>query len=72
MNTQTIRGKWHEMKGKVKSRWGRLTDDDMTRIEGDVEHGAGYIQKRYGLAKDDAEREWDDFWKNCEGGSACS
>lgn len=57
MNKDIIKGKWHEMKGKVKQQWGKLTDDDITKMEGSYEELAGILQKTYGYEKDQAEKE---------------
>ena len=61
MNEDTLKGKWHQIKGEVKSRWGQLTDDDLDRVEGDAEKLIGRVQERYGFARDDAKREVDAF-----------
>jgi uncharacterized protein YjbJ (UPF0337 family) len=61
MNEDTIKGQFREWKGKIKAQWGRLTDDDMTQIEGNLEAAAGVLQKRYGIAKDEADRQWKEF-----------
>jgi uncharacterized protein YjbJ (UPF0337 family) len=61
MNEQILKGKWHQLKGEVKSRWGKLTDDDLDRAEGDAEKLVGRVQERYGYARDDAKREVDAF-----------
>jgi uncharacterized protein YjbJ (UPF0337 family) len=61
MNEDTLKGKWHQIKGEVKSRWGQLTDDDLDRVEGDAEKLIGRVQERYGYARDDAKREVDAF-----------
>jgi uncharacterized protein YjbJ (UPF0337 family) len=52
-----LAGKWHELKGKVKSQWGKLTDDDVTRMSGRTEELAGVLQQRYGYDKARAESE---------------
>jgi len=52
---------WHQIKGKVKEQWGKLTDDDLTQIEGNSEQLAGKLQERYGMARDEAERQATDF-----------
>ncbi len=65
MNSDIMKGKWQQLKGKVKARWGKLTDDDMTTIEGNADLAAGRIQERYGIAKDAAKREWDEFCQQC-------
>jgi uncharacterized protein YjbJ (UPF0337 family) len=49
------------MKGEVKSQWGKLTDDDLDRVEGDTEKLVGRVQERYGYAREDAQREVDSF-----------
>jgi uncharacterized protein YjbJ (UPF0337 family) len=61
MNEDVLKGKWHQLKGEVKSRWGKLTDDDLDRAEGDAEKLIGRVQERYGYAREDAKREVDDF-----------
>ena len=61
MNEDVIRGKWKQLAGKAKARWSRLTDDDLGRIEGDLEQAAGRLQERYGVTKDQAKREWEQF-----------
>lgn len=62
MNKDTIQGDWNVMKGKIKEKWGKLTDDDMDAIDGQRDQLVGHIQKRYGMAKDAAEKqikEWE-------------
>ena len=61
MNNDRMAGAWHQLKGKVKEQWGKLTDDDLTTLEGNQEQLAGKIQERYGVAKDEAERQVRDF-----------
>jgi uncharacterized protein YjbJ (UPF0337 family) len=61
MNTEILKGKWNELKGKVKERWGDLTNDDLDQAEGNRDQLIGRIQQRYGVARDQAERELDDF-----------
>jgi uncharacterized protein YjbJ (UPF0337 family) len=63
MNADVLRGKWTQLKGEIKSQWGKLTDDDLDRIEGDSEKLIGKIQERYGYARDQAKREVDDYFK---------
>jgi uncharacterized protein YjbJ (UPF0337 family) len=62
MNADVMKGKWHQLKGEVKSRWGKLTDDDLDRVAGDSEKLIGRVQERYGYARHDAEREVSDFF----------
>jgi uncharacterized protein YjbJ (UPF0337 family) len=61
MNEDVLKGKWHQLKGDVKSRWGKLTNDDVDRAEGDAEKLIGRLQERYGYQRDEAKREVDDF-----------
>src|SRR5262245_52240593 len=62
MNSETLKGQWKQLKGQVRKQWGKLTDDDLDQIHGDAEILAGKIQERYGRAKDEAQREVDDFF----------
>lgn len=57
MNEQQLQGRWTELKGKVKERWGRLTDDELTQINGRKEQLLGKIQVKYGIARERAEKE---------------
>ena len=61
MNKDIIAGKWTQMKGKVKEKWGDLTDDDIDVAEGNAQYLAGKLQEKYGWAKDRAEKEVKDF-----------
>jgi uncharacterized protein YjbJ (UPF0337 family) len=61
MNEDILKGKWHQLKGEVKSRWGKLTDDDLDRVEGEAEKLVGRVQERYGYQRDEAKREVDEF-----------
>jgi uncharacterized protein YjbJ (UPF0337 family) len=66
MNWDRIEGKWKQSVGKVKEKWGKLTDDDMDVIAGRRDQLVGKIQERYGIAKDAAERQVDDFARTFE------
>jgi len=55
MNWDLVAGKWKQMKGSVKERWGKLTDDDIDVINGQQEQLVGKIQERYGIARDAAQ-----------------
>lgn len=57
MNWDTVTGNWKQAQGKVKEQWGKLTDDDMTKIEGKRDQLAGRLQERNGIAKDEAEKQ---------------
>jgi uncharacterized protein YjbJ (UPF0337 family) len=61
MNKDKAAGQWKQLKGKVKEQWGKLTDDDLMVLEGDQDQLAGRIQQRYGIAKEEAERQVRDF-----------
>ena len=63
MTDDRIAGAWHQIRGKVKEQWGKLTDDDLKQLEGHAEQLAGKLQQRYGLAQADAERQAKDFRK---------
>ena len=57
MNWQRVEGNWKQFSGQVKEKWGKLTDDDLTVINGKQEQLVGRIQERYGIAKEEAEKE---------------
>jgi uncharacterized protein YjbJ (UPF0337 family) len=61
MNNDRAAGAWHQIKGKVKEQWGKLTDDDLTQLDGKSEQLAGKIQERYGVARDEADRQVKEF-----------
>ena len=62
MNWDQITGDWKQLKGKVKEKWGKLTDDDPTTAAGKREHLAGLLRReRYGYAKEQAEKELNEF-----------
>ena len=57
MNPDVLKGRWNQVKGDIRSRWGKLTDDDMMQIQGDAEKLIGKLQERYGLKREQAERD---------------
>ncbi|MDF5804358.1 CsbD family protein [Pseudomonas aeruginosa] len=61
MNSDVIRGKWKQLTGKIKERWGDLTDDDLQAADGHAEYLVGKLQERYGWSKERAEQEVRDF-----------
>jgi uncharacterized protein YjbJ (UPF0337 family) len=61
MNWDQAEGKWKQMKGTVKQKWGKLTDDDLDVVAGSRDKLVGRIQERYGIAKDAAEKEVDSW-----------
>jgi uncharacterized protein YjbJ (UPF0337 family) len=61
MNWDQIEGSWKELKGKVRQKWGKLTDDELDQISGKREELVGRLQKKYGYAREDAEKEVEDW-----------
>ncbi len=61
MNEDRLQGRWKEIKGKVRERWGQLTEDDLDVIAGRREQLLGRIQQRHGLAREEAERQVHDW-----------
>jgi uncharacterized protein YjbJ (UPF0337 family) len=66
MNWDRVQGTWLQFRGKVKERWGKLTNDDLDLIDGKRDQLLGRIQERYGIAKDEAERELQE-WERVTG-----
>jgi len=64
MNWDQVQGSWKQWSGKVKEKWGKLTDDDLTAVAGRRDQLTGILQQRYGMAKEQAERELDHFVKS--------
>jgi uncharacterized protein YjbJ (UPF0337 family) len=56
-NQDVLAGKWKQARGKVKQWWGKLTDNDLDRISGQVDQLVGIVQERYGYTREQAERE---------------
>jgi uncharacterized protein YjbJ (UPF0337 family) len=69
MNEDTLKGQWMQLKGKVREKWGKLTDDDLDQIQGKSEQLVGRLQERYGWAQEDARREVD-TWLSGTGSAA--
>ena len=59
MNADTLKGQWTQLKGKVREQWGKLTDDDLDEIQGRAEQLVGRLQQRYGVGRDEAQRQFD-------------
>jgi len=66
MDWTRLEGNWKQTKGRVKERWGKLTDDDLTAIAGRRDQLEGMIQERYGYAKERARKEIDDWYRSME------
>jgi uncharacterized protein YjbJ (UPF0337 family) len=72
MNTDVLKGKWKQMTGDIKKSFGKLTDDDLTQIEGDRDKMLGKLQERYGYTREQAEMEWNKFTTQHSGMSGSS
>ncbi|MGJ8530356.1 CsbD family protein [Maritalea sp.] len=66
MNWDIIEGKWKQLQGQAKTKWGELTDDDLDKAAGKKDILAGRIQERYGKTKEEAEREVDEWSKSID------
>ena len=65
MNWEQVEGNWKTMQGKVREKWGRLTNDEVENIKGKRDQLEGTIQRVYGKTKEEVKREVDDFCRNC-------
>ena len=72
MNTDTLKGKWNQLKGDLKSKWGQITDDEFTQIAGDKDKLIGKIQERYGRKREEATREVNEFFQRHEKATTAS
>jgi len=63
MNSDQTRGNWQQISGYLTKKWGKLTGDDLAQVKGDSKMLAGRLQERYGLAKEEAEKEMHDFFR---------
>lgn len=66
MNTEIIEGNWEQLKGKAQIQWGKLSNDDLDVAAGNAKVLAGKVQERYGIEKDEAERQVEHWCKNCK------
>lgn len=57
MNRDIFEGKWKQLRGAVKQKWGQLTDDELDKVDGDVDRLSGILQEKYGYSRENAERE---------------
>lgn len=64
MNWDIVQGKWKQLKGSVKEKWGELTDDELDQIDGNKDKLAGKLQEKYGWAKDEADKNIDDYFRD--------
>jgi uncharacterized protein YjbJ (UPF0337 family) len=63
MNWDQIQGNWKQAKGSIKQQWGKLTDDDLDYMSGSRDKFVGRLQERYGVAREEAEKQADAWWK---------
>lgn len=61
MNWDQMAGNWKQFSGKLKEKWGKLTDDDFTKVAGKRDQMLGVLQNRYGIAKEEAEKQLTEF-----------
>ncbi|MEL0659183.1 CsbD family protein [Psychromonas arctica] len=59
MNNDIMKGKWKQVSGTLKANWGKLTDDDLQEIDGNLEKFQGKMQEKYGMAKDESKKEFE-------------
>lgn len=64
MNWDRVKGNWKQFKGNAQKQWGKLTDDELDQVNGDREILIGKVQERYGIARDEAERQVDTWSAN--------
>jgi uncharacterized protein YjbJ (UPF0337 family) len=70
MNWDQMEGKWKQAKGSIKEKFGKLTDDDLTVINGNREKFVGKIQERYGVAKEEAQKRADEWAQTLSGATS--
>jgi uncharacterized protein YjbJ (UPF0337 family) len=63
MNADILQGQWKQMKGKMKEKWGKLTDSDWDQVAGKRDQLIGKLQQHYGLSRDQAEKDLDEWEK---------
>jgi uncharacterized protein YjbJ (UPF0337 family) len=61
MNWDTVKGEWNQVKSEMKSKWAKLTDDDLKTLDAKKDALVGKLQERYGILKDDAEKQVDEW-----------
>lgn len=61
MNSDTVQGQWNQIRGNIKTTFGKLTDDDLLQADGNADKLQGALQERYGYTKEKAQREWESF-----------
>jgi uncharacterized protein YjbJ (UPF0337 family) len=66
VNSDIFEGRWKEIRGRLKEKWGDLTDDDLTQIDGHRDRMSGWLQKQYGYSREQAEHELEDYLVNLD------
>jgi uncharacterized protein YjbJ (UPF0337 family) len=66
MNQNILEGKWKQLRGSIREKWGQLTDDEVDQIAGKRDRLSGFLQERYGYTQVEAEQQIDDFLENWE------
>ncbi|MGN6454084.1 MAG: CsbD family protein [Steroidobacteraceae bacterium] len=66
MDWNRVEGNWKQLKGRAKQQWGKLTDDDLTASNGRRDELAGKVQERYGIAKDVARKQVDEWARSAD------
>lgn len=66
MNSDTLKGKWMQIRGEAKSTWGELTDDELTEMEGNMDKLVGKLQEKYGYSREKAQSEVENFRSKME------
>jgi uncharacterized protein YjbJ (UPF0337 family) len=61
MNAEQIKGQWLQIKGEIRKQWGKLTDDELDQIAGEKDVLVGMLQKKYGITKEEAEKQVKNF-----------
>lgn len=64
MNQNILEGKWKQLRGSIREKWGQLTDDEVDQVGGKRDKLSGYLQERYGYTQVEAEQQIDDFLEN--------
>ena len=64
MNDDIFKGKWTQLKGNINEQWGKLTDDEIEQLDGRKDQLVGKVQERYGIARDQAARDVDNWLNN--------
>jgi len=64
MNRDRMQGNWKQLRGKIKEKWGKLTDNDLDMISGQEEQLIGKLQERYGIQRNEAEKQVKEFWSH--------